>query len=64
MANLVVHFELHASDPQQLIDYYAELLGWTFQSYGGGDSRTGSSTRAKARSATLRPRRALAATVV
>ena len=37
MANLVVHFELHASDPQQLIDFYSELLGWSFQDYGGGD---------------------------
>ena len=37
MANLVVHFELHASDPQQLIDFYSGLLGWTFQEYGGGD---------------------------
>ena len=24
MANLVVHFEIHATDPQQLIDYYAK----------------------------------------
>lgn len=36
MANLVVHFEIHASEPQQLIDFYSELLGWTFQDYGGG----------------------------
>ncbi|HEU0236072.1 MAG TPA: VOC family protein [Candidatus Limnocylindrales bacterium] len=37
MANLVVHFEIHASDPQKLIDYYSELLGWTFAQYGGGE---------------------------
>ena len=37
MANLVVHFELHASDPQKLIDFYSQLFGWKFQSYGGGD---------------------------
>ena len=37
MGNLVVHFEIHASDPQTLIDYYSNLLGWTFQSYDGGD---------------------------
>ena len=37
MANLVVHFEIHASDPQQLIDFYSNLLGWEFQSYGGGE---------------------------
>jgi len=37
MANLVVHFEIHASEPQKLIDFYSALLGWQFQSYGGGD---------------------------
>jgi predicted enzyme related to lactoylglutathione lyase len=37
MANLVVHFEIHASDPRRLIDFYSELLGWRFQEYGGGD---------------------------
>ncbi|HEX6873231.1 MAG TPA: VOC family protein [Micromonosporaceae bacterium] len=34
MANLVVHFEIHASDPQGLIDFYAELLGWKFTQFG------------------------------
>ena len=34
MANLVVHFEIHASEPQRLIDFYTELLGWTFTRYG------------------------------
>jgi uncharacterized protein len=34
MANLVVHFEIHASEPQRLIDYYGELLGWTFTQFG------------------------------
>lgn len=37
MANLVVHFEIHASEPERLIDFYGQLLGWTFASYGGGD---------------------------
>ncbi len=37
MANLVVHFEIHASDPATLIAFYGELLGWQFQEYGGGD---------------------------
>ena len=37
MANLVVHFEIHASDPQRLIDFYSALLGWKFESYGGGE---------------------------
>ncbi len=32
MANLVVHFEIHASEPQRLIDFYGELLGWTLRS--------------------------------
>lgn len=34
MANLVVHFEIHASDPQALIDFYTELFGWRFGQYG------------------------------
>ena len=34
MANLVVHFEIHASEPQRLIDFYGELLGWTFTQFG------------------------------
>ena len=38
MGSLVVHFEIHASEPQRLIDFYSALLGWQFQSYGGGDA--------------------------
>jgi predicted enzyme related to lactoylglutathione lyase len=34
MANLVVHFEIHASEPQRLIDFYSQLLGWSFTQYG------------------------------
>jgi predicted enzyme related to lactoylglutathione lyase len=34
MANLVVHFELHASEPQRLIDFYSQLLGWKFTPFG------------------------------
>ena len=34
MANLVVHFEIHASEPQRLVDFYTELLGWKFTQYG------------------------------
>jgi uncharacterized protein len=34
MANLVVHFEIHASEPQRLIDFYAELFGWRFSQFG------------------------------
>ena len=34
MANLVVHFEIHASEPQRLVDFYGELLGWTFTQFG------------------------------
>ncbi len=37
MADLVVHFEIHVSEPQKLIDFYSNLLGWTFQDYGGGE---------------------------
>jgi predicted enzyme related to lactoylglutathione lyase len=34
MANLVVHVEIHASEPQRLIDFYAELFGWKFTQFG------------------------------
>jgi uncharacterized protein len=34
MTNLVVHFEIHASEPQRLIDFYSELLGWSFSQFG------------------------------
>ena len=34
MANLVVHFEIHASEPQRLMDFYSELLGWRFTQFG------------------------------
>ena len=34
MANLVVHFEIHATEPQAVIDFYSGLLGWTFSDYG------------------------------
>jgi len=34
VANLVVHFEIHASEPQRLIDFYSGLLGWTFTQFG------------------------------
>lgn len=34
MSSLVVHFEIHASEPQRLIDFYSELLGWRFERYG------------------------------
>jgi len=37
MANLVVHFEIHAAEPQRLIDFYSELLGWTFSKFGDMD---------------------------
>jgi predicted enzyme related to lactoylglutathione lyase len=34
MSNLVVHFEIHASEPQRLVDFYQRLLGWTFTQFG------------------------------
>jgi uncharacterized protein len=34
MGNLVVHFEIHASEPQRLIDFYSGLFGWTFTPFG------------------------------
>ncbi len=32
-----VHFEIHASQPQVLIDFYAGLFGWSFNKWDGGD---------------------------
>lgn len=37
MANLVVHFEIHAADPQRLIDFYSGLFGWSFTRFGEMD---------------------------
>lgn len=34
MSNLVVHFEIHGSDPEVLADFYGRLLGWSFQQFG------------------------------
>lgn len=32
-----VHFEIHASNPQALIDFYRGLFGWSFKQWEGGD---------------------------
>ena len=32
-----VHFEIHASNPQALIDFYSGLFGWSFNKWEGGD---------------------------
>ncbi len=34
MSNLVVHFEIHGSEPERLADFYSSLLGWSFQRFG------------------------------
>lgn len=34
MANLVVHFEIHASEPERLIEFYSQLFGWSFTQFG------------------------------
>ncbi|MFF2272264.1 VOC family protein [Agromyces sp. NPDC058136] len=34
MANLVVHFEIHASEPQRLVDFYTSLFDWRFTQFG------------------------------
>ena len=31
----VVHFEIHAADPQRAIGFYTSLFGWSFTSWGG-----------------------------
>lgn len=37
MSNLVVHFEIHGTEPARLIEYYTELLGWSFTRFGDMD---------------------------
>jgi predicted enzyme related to lactoylglutathione lyase len=32
-----VHFEIQASDPQALIEYYSGLFGWSFNKWEGGE---------------------------
>jgi predicted enzyme related to lactoylglutathione lyase len=31
----VVHFEIHATDPEALVSFYTALFGWTFQKWDG-----------------------------
>lgn len=31
----VVHFEVHASDPERTMNFYRELFGWKFQAIPG-----------------------------
>ena len=31
----VVHFEIHAADPDRAVNFYKTLLGWTFQKWEG-----------------------------
>ena len=57
MANLVVHFEIHAADPQALINFYGELLGWRFDRFDDLDYWA-ISTGAKVRSRRTAPGRA------
>ena len=33
----VMHFEIHASQPQALIDYYTALFGWTISKWEGAE---------------------------
>ena len=30
MSNRVVHFEIHAADPEKAIAFYSEVFGWSF----------------------------------
>lgn len=32
-----MHFEIQASNPQALIDFYSGLFGWSFKKWEGGD---------------------------
>ena len=30
MPNRVVHFEIHATDPERVIEFYSKVFGWSF----------------------------------
>jgi predicted enzyme related to lactoylglutathione lyase len=32
-----VHFEIHATDPAALMDFYTKLFGWSFNKWDGGE---------------------------
>ena len=32
-----VHFEIHATYPRALIDFYTDLFGWSFTKFAGGE---------------------------
>ena len=34
----IVHFEIHASDPERAIDFYTSVFGWNFHQWEGGDA--------------------------
>jgi predicted enzyme related to lactoylglutathione lyase len=34
-ANRVIHFEIHAADPERAVRFYTELFGWQTQKWGG-----------------------------
>jgi predicted enzyme related to lactoylglutathione lyase len=34
--NRVVHFEIHAAQPERIVDFYSKLFGWKFDKYPGG----------------------------
>lgn len=36
-----MHFEIQASHPQSLIDFYGALFGWSFQKWEGGENWKG-----------------------
>ncbi len=35
--NRVVHFEIHAADPERAMAFYRSMFGWQFQPYGPPD---------------------------
>ena len=31
----VIHFEIHAENPERAVDFYKKVFGWSFQKWGG-----------------------------
>jgi uncharacterized protein len=35
--NRVIHFEIHAANPQRAISFYKNVFGWEFNNWGGSE---------------------------
>lgn len=47
MSNRVVHFEIHATDPQRAIGFYSKVFGWEFPNWADNPPYWGAMTAAE-----------------